>query len=285
MKSLKVSGNVKYTDYDENVLKHIQKLELMILKDFINICEDNDLTYYIYGGSLLGAIRHQGFIPWDDDIDVIMFRQDYEKFKKIFLSQPNEKYELLTHENYDDYFFLFSKLMLKGTKFEEWWVNQVTFNVGINIDIFVLDNVSDNNLKCFFQTKICRMQDRLLTMSAIKLVGYPFLTQKFSNFLHVLLKALRIKPINIINKSLKWLTRYENTQKVCDICALNHPQIYDRDDYGKGIKVEFEDIKVNAPVNFDTLLTQIYGEYMQLPPEEDRYNHITYDFDFGKYKL
>ena len=85
-----------FTDYDPEQLKHLQGLELMILKDFIKICDENNLKYYIYGGSLLGAVRHKGFIPWDDDIDVIMFRDDYEKFKKIFLSKPNEKYELLT---------------------------------------------------------------------------------------------------------------------------------------------------------------------------------------------
>ena len=69
----------------------MQSLELKILKEFIKICEDNDLTYYMYAGSLLGTIRHQGFIPWDDDLDVIMFRDDFEKFKKIFMINPHEK--------------------------------------------------------------------------------------------------------------------------------------------------------------------------------------------------
>ena len=276
---------LKYTEYDDKTLKHLQNLELMILKDFIKICEDNNLTYYIYGGSLLGAIRHKGFIPWDDDIDLIMFREDYEKFKKVFLSKPNEKYELLTHESHDDYFFLFSKLMLKGTKFEEWWVEQVNFNVGVNIDIFVLDDVSDNNIKCFIQTKICRILDRLLTISAIRLVNYPFIVQTISNILHSIMGLLRIKPITIINKCLKLLTKYKNTQRVCDICALHHPQIYNREDYGKGKKIKFEDIEVNAPINAHVLLEQIYGDYMELPPEEDRYNHITQEFDFGNYKL
>ena len=82
---------MKYTEYDDKTLKHLQSLELMILKDFIKICEEYDLTYYMYAGSLLGAVRHNGFIPWDDDLDVIMFRDDYEKFKKVFSSSPNEK--------------------------------------------------------------------------------------------------------------------------------------------------------------------------------------------------
>lgn len=276
---------MKFTDYDEKTLKHLQNLELMVLKDFIKICDENNLKYFIYGGSLLGAVRHKGFIPWDDDIDVIMFREDYERFKKIFLSKPNEKYELLSHELYDDYFFLFAKIMLKGTKFEEWWVNQVSFSVGINIDIFVLDDVSDNDINCFIETKYCRTLDRILTLSSIKLEDYPFIVQTFSNILHSVLKLLKIKPIKIINKCLKILTKHKNTKRVCDMSALHHPQIYQRKDFENGIKIDFEDIKVNAPINSHNILEQIYGDYMQLPPEEDRYNHITQDLDFGSYKL
>lgn len=274
---------LKFTNYDDNSLKHLQNLELMILKDFIKFCDENNLKYYLYGGSLLGAVRHEGFIPWDDDIDVIMFRDDFEKFKKLFLSKANDKYELLTNEVYDDYFLLFSKLMLKNTLFEEWWVNQVNFNVGINIDIFVLDYVSDNKFKCFFQTKVSRFLDRVLTMSSVKLEGYSFLIQNICNFIHFILKTLRIKPKHVIKACLKLLTRYEGTKRVCDICALHHPQIYNVDDFSEGIKIKFENMEVNIPVNYHSILKQIYGDYMQLPPEEDRYNHITNAFDFGPY--
>lgn len=276
---------MKFTEYDKKTLNHLQNLELMILKDFVRICDENNLKYYIYGGSLLGAIRHKGFIPWDDDIDVIMFRKDYEQFKKIFLSSTNEKYGLLTHELYDDYFFLFSKLYLKGTKFEEWWVDQVSFDVGINIDIFVLDYVSDNNLKCFFETKVSRILDKLLATSSIKLKSYPFATQLISNFSHCILNLLKIKPITLINICLKLLTKYDNTRRVCDISALNHPQVYNVDDYGDGKLIKFEDIEINAPINHHSILEQIYGDYMQLPPESDRYNHVTEELDFGPYGL
>ena len=145
--------NLKYNEYDDKTLKHLQSLELKILKEFIKICEDNDLTYYMYAGSLLGTIRHQGFIPWDDDLDVIMFRDDFEKFKKIFMTNPHEKIKLLSCETEEDYFHLLSKLTLKDTLFEEKWVSQVNFHIGVNIDIFVLDDLSDNNLKRSYQLK------------------------------------------------------------------------------------------------------------------------------------
>ena len=274
-----------FTDYDPEQLKHLQGLELMILKDFIKICDENNLKYYIYGGSLLGAVRHKGFIPWDDDIDVIMFRDDYEKFKKIFLSKPNEKYELLTYETYDDDFFLFSKIMLKGTKFEEWWVDQVSFSEGINMDIFVLDNVSDNDFKCSIQTKKARLCDRLLSVVLIKVYDYPFPIRHVSNFTHAIFKLFKVKPDTFRKRAIKTLTKYDNTTKrVCDISALHRPQIYNREYFGKGKKIQFEDIQVNAPENSHKILEQIYGDYMQLPPEDKRYNHFTEELDFGPYK-
>ena len=92
--------NVKFKKYDDETLNHLHDLELMILKDFSKICEDYGLKYYMYAGSLLGAIRHKGFIPWDDDLDVVMFREDFEKFKKIFPTLRSDKYELLSTQRW-----------------------------------------------------------------------------------------------------------------------------------------------------------------------------------------
>ena len=87
------------SEYDKNTLKHVQDVQLMILKDFIEICEKNNLEYYAYGGTIIGAIRHEGFIPWDDDIDLLMLREDYEKFLKIMDEMQSEKYEELSINN------------------------------------------------------------------------------------------------------------------------------------------------------------------------------------------
>lgn len=274
-----------YTNYSDETIHKLQKLELMILKDFIAICEENNIEYFIYGGSALGAVRHGGFIPWDDDIDIIMFRKDYEKFKKVALAKPNEKYNFLTSKT-KDYFFLFSKIMLKNTIFEEWWVNQVDFDLGIDIDIFVLDNVPDNKLKRFFHVKRCRILDRLLAMSVIKFEGYPFLVQGLANTTHKILKLLHIRRESLLDKTHKLLNKYnsQDCKYVCDISALNHPQIYKISDFKPHKKIKFEDIEVNCPNDVDSILTQIYGDYMKLPPESERYNHITQKIDFGPYK-
>lgn len=278
---------MKYTDYDDKILKKLQSLELMILKDFIKICEENNLSYYIYAGSLLGAVRHNGFIPWDDDLDVVMFRDDYEKFKKIFISSNNEKYELLTNETHEDYFHLLSKLMIKGTLFEEKWVNQVDFHIGINIDIFVLDDLSDDNFKRYYQLKKAFFYNKLLIMSQIKLDNLPFIPKVVTHSGYYLLRLFGIKPNWLNKRCLNFLKKYkdENTKCVFDISATaeEYPQIYQKEDFKEIVKIPFEDIEVNAPKGYDHILKSLYGDYMQLPPEEDRYNHITENLDFGKY--
>lgn len=278
---------MKYTDYDEKVLKHLQSLELMILKEFIDICEGNNLTYYMYAGSLLGTIRHQGFIPWDDDLDVIMFRDDFDKFKEIFMNNSHDKIKLLSIETEEDYFHLLAKLMLKDTLFEENWVSQVDFNIGINIDIFVLDDLSNNDLKRNYQLKKAFLYNKLLIMSRIKLDDLPFVTKLITHSGYYILNLLGIKPKWINKRCLNFLRKYqdENAEFVFDISATaeEYPQIFNKNKFKKIKKAKFEDIEVNVPSNYDEILRSLYGDYMQWPPEEDRYNHITENLDFGPY--
>ena len=137
---------VKCKKYNDATLKHLQKVQLMILKDFIKICEENKINYFVYGGTLLGTIRHEGFIPWDDDIDVIMFRKDFEKFNKIMTNKPNKKYNFFNVLNEETYHYTFARLFLKNTLYEEDWNNQVNYTQNIYMDIFILDNVSLSRL-------------------------------------------------------------------------------------------------------------------------------------------
>lgn len=279
---------LNYNEYDDKILNHLHELELMILKDFIRICEENNLTYYMYAGSLLGAVRHNGFIPWDDDLDVIMFRDDFEKFKKIFIASENDKYELLCNETEKDYFHLLAKLMLKGTRFEESWVSQVDFHVGINMDIFVLDDLAEGKFKRSYQLKRSFVYNKLLIMSKVRLDNLPFIQKVVSHAGYYVLKLFRVKPSSLNRRCLNFLKKYKNpdAEHVFDISATSkeYHQIFRKADFKSVAKVKFEDIEVNAPINYDFILTSLYGDYMQLPPEEDRYNHITETLDFGPYE-
>ena len=259
----------------------------MILKEFIEICEENNLTYYMYAGSLLGAIRHNGFIPWDDDLDVIMFRDDFEKFKKIFIASDNDKYELLCNETNKDYFHLLAKLMLKDTLFEEDWVSQVNFHIGINIDIFVLDDLAENKLKRNYQLKKSFLYNKLMIMSALRLDDLSLPVKIVTHTGYHILNLFRITPYKLNKRCLNFLKKFKdsNADYVFDISATaeEYPQIFRKDDFKSIKQVQFEDIKVNVPGNYDNILKSLYGDYMELPPEEDRYNHITETLDFGPY--
>ena len=102
-----------------------------MLKDFIEICEKNNIEYMAYGGTLLGAIRHNGFIPWDDDTDIIMMRDEYERFMEIMSSQSNDKYSVHSMENTDEFYLFFTKFSLNGTEFRVDWTRQTKYKLGI----------------------------------------------------------------------------------------------------------------------------------------------------------
>ena len=277
---------MKKINYDDSTLKHLQKLELMILKDFIKICEYNNIEYFMCGGSLLGTIRHEGFIPWDDDIDIIMFRSEYEKFVEIYEKNPLDKYELLTPENTPDYFLLFSKLVLKSTKFEEWWDSQVSFDLGIFLDIFILNDAPNNKIMKKIHVFRTRLLSRMISISTLKFVNYPTITQIVVNSLHYIFKSLRITPTYLKKKTIRLLKKYsqKDTKYVFDVAATAYPPLFLKEDYSPAKKAKFEDIMVNIPNNYDKILTTTYGDYMKLPPKEERYNHVTYNLDFGIYK-
>ena len=276
---------MEFKKYDDETLKHLQDVEMMILKDVIKVCEENDIGYCMYGGSLLGAIRHKGFIPWDDDIDILMLQNDYDRFIEVMQKTQSDKYELVNAEITPGFYLTFTKVMLKGTIFEEWWVEQVDFEQYINIDVFPLCNVSNNKYKRFFEVKLGRIYDRLLSMASIKLVHHPPATRFIANSIHHVLKFLGLSTTFFNKRLWKILNKYRDgdCEFVCEIGALNLPQVYRKADLVPFKKAKFEDIEVNIANDSDAILTQIFGDYMQLPPEEKRYNHAVDRVDFGKY--
>ncbi len=273
-----------YGKYDPEVLNHLQKTLLMMLKDIMEVCEEKGIKYYAYSGTALGAVRHDGFIPWDDDIDIFMTREDYEKFEKV-IKERSDKYKFVTIENTDDYFLLFSKVMLKGTKFREWWANQVNFNPGIAVDIFPLEKLPMNNIKRFIHLKRIRILNRLISVSILRYEGYPKFQQIPVNIVHYFLKTFHITPNFLKNKCLKLIKKYENTDSTiyANVTAHPKPHIFYKDELEPSKKVKFETIEIPLPNGNDRILKMIFGNYMELPPEDKRYNHMAGEIDFGKY--
>ena len=130
--------------YEPEVLKQLQGEILSILDDFIRICEDYHLEYFGIAGTGIGALRHKGFIPWDDDIDIAMPRRDFEHLLRIVEKKMSDRYLVLNAERYPNYPLMTTRLVKKGTVFVEEVMKDVDCPFGIFLDLYVLDNVADN---------------------------------------------------------------------------------------------------------------------------------------------
>lgn len=273
-----------YNDYDMELLNHIQEVELMILKDFVEICEKYDIEYYLIFGTQIGAIRHQGFIPWDDDIDIMMFREDYEKFLKVMEENPNDKYTIFDSRYNNEYCFQFGRMSLNGTYWAEYWDKQVSFKLGVHIDLFILDNLPDNKLKRWLHIQRCYILARLYPISVLTFDNYSKIVNTVLNLTHKIFNVIGFSPKYFQKKLYDVFTKYDSSsgKYVTDLTLANRIE-FKTTDYKPPKKALFEDSKFNIPNNDDNTLIPIYGDYMQIPPEEERFNHVLNEIDFGEY--
>ena len=137
---------MRYRGYDEELLRRIKDSEKDILRKFILICEKYNLDYFVVFGTLLGTIRHEGFIPWDDDIDVGMLRTDYEKFLEVAQKECGEEYFIQTIDTDPNYHLYFAKMRMNNTVFVEDSLQKTTGNDGFYIDIFPYDVIPDDDI-------------------------------------------------------------------------------------------------------------------------------------------
>ena len=268
-----------------DVLSHLQDVELMILKDFVKICEENNIEYYLIFGTQIGAIRHQGFIPWDDDIDIMIFREDYERFLKVMEEHPNDKYTIFDPRYDKEYCFEFGRMSLNGTYWAEYWDNQVSFKMGIHIDLFILDVLPDNKIKRWLFIQYCFIVTRLHAISLLRFDNYPKIINLILNFIHALLNFIKLNPTYFQKRIPKLFRKYEKSdsgQFVTDL-TLHERVVFKRNDYKPPKRAKFEDSFFYIPNDDDNTLIPIYGDYMKHPTEEEQFCHILNEIDFGKY--
>lgn len=263
-----------------NDLQHLQKVILSIAKDIDDLCRKNNIDYYLFGGSALGAIRHQGFIPWDDDMDIIMDHHNYTKFIKACREQLDpEKYYV--QEALVDWPMLYSKIRLKGTYFEEpgAYGNDIEKR-GIFLDIFKLDNAPSSEIKKRWQY-ICSKYALCycLLQRGYKEAG---ILKKLLIYLAYPLKNRKIRDY-LMNQLVKY-----NQSDTDDFAVFGARFRYEatyckKGIYGKPLYVPFDDCTLPVPQKYDELLTQLYGDYMTPPPPEKRVGWHLQNVDFGKY--
>ena len=263
----------------EEQLKEIKIIEKELFISFISVCEELNLKYYLIGGTLLGAVRHKGFIPWDDDIDIGMLREDYEVFLKKGQKFLPEGYFLQSNESDPEYFNCFAKIRNSNTTYLETSVNNRNINHGVFIDIFPLDFYPDDEKS----KKALTLKKKLLNIRIASTYNFKNkrAKQKFVEFLSKIkypsLKGA-VKKRDELYKSVKSSSKVANYGG-----AWGVKEIVPAEWYGEGTILEFEGLSVKAPFEYDKWLTQVYGDYMQLPPEDKRCPHHYADvIDFKK---
>ena len=279
--------------YSPEVLKKLQKIELGILKEFDKICSENGLNYFIMGGTALGAVRHKGFIPWDDDIDVAMDRKDYDKFLKIAQKKYSKKYTILNNDHNNKFPLMNTRWGLKGTEYKTADLKDIPGEFGIFLDIFCFDNVSDDDKEMRKQHTKAWFYGKLLVLSGVKkptLYVYGIKAKILHCIFfvaHYVLKIFGFKSRFFYKKALKYALKYKdsNTKR---FAYMFDPERYSslafKDDVYPVKRIKFEDIMVSAPKEIEKYLEIRYGDYMTLPPEDKRHIHPPESLSFGKYE-
>ena len=273
-----------FSDYyyisNMNDLQHLQKVILSIVKDIDELCRKNGIEYYLFGGSAIGAIRHKGFIPWDDDLDIVMNHNNYRKFVKVFREQLNpEKYYF--QEGMVDWPALYSKVRLKGTFFEESEsFGENRDNKGIFVDVFKLDNAPNSSLLRKWQY-----------FCGKSLLAYCLLQRGYRNasikkkFLMYLSSPLKVRFFRSFfeYQVIRYNKRETNFYASFGARFKYKNCFYKKELFSNPVYVPFEDTLLPVPNEYDELLTQIYGDYMTPPPVKEQVGMHLKGFDFGVY--
>ncbi len=270
-----------YRTYDEETLKKLQVSMLDILRKFDGLCEKYGIKYIACGGTLLGAVRHKGFIPWDDDMDIGMLREEYDKFLAIPKSEYEDLFELRTPESGMNYYNLVSKFYQKNTRYISELAKADGQDMGIFIEIFPFEGVSDNEKQRNRQLRKVRRLKLIYTcISTRKIVvldkGLVYLLKyTVKALIKIWAKLFHITPEKLEKKYNDLTISDEKTELVRTFSDQADGFMRKREWFEDLIKIEFEDYHIYIPRDYDDLLHKQYGNYMQLPPEGERENHAV----------
>lgn len=262
------------TDY----LKKLQKAEIEILNEIDRICNEHDINYFLVGGTLLGAARHGGFIPWDDDIDIGMTRADYNKFIKVCKKDLNNRFILDNCINNGKIWHLYSKFKLKDTILLEPLMMDYDINHGIWVDIFPYDNVNEINS---FSHKLRNKFRLLMTILLFRKLNFIKESRFNDNHKHlskVIGFILKLFPVVFFTKTSNYVISMSKNNNSRYISSMTGTLTMEKETHLREkifplSKIKFGDKEYWCPNDYDYMLTRQYGDYMQIPPQEKRITH------------
>lgn len=267
-----------------SVMTNIEKLhevDLEIVKEVVRVCNENGLIYYMSGGTLLGAVRHHGFIPWDDDIDLAMPRDDYEKFLKIAPGLLPNNLQIVNYRTDSKYQYYITRVRDIDTKVEEIRIGNEYRYTNASIDIFPLDGTPNNLIlrkMYFFRVMMHRALMSLCYKDSIDR------SRKRSGIEKIFLSIMEKIPIEKIFDPYKEKCKIDKMMRKhkvkdsnnigCLMGAYRTNQIVPKRFFGEGKMYDFECIQLRGPELYDEYLKQMYGDYMKIPPKSSQKIHF-----------
>lgn len=259
----------------------LHNVDMDIVKEVVRICDKHNLKYYMLGGTMLGAIRHKGFIPWDDDIDLGMPRDDYEKFLELAQQELPNHLKVVNYRNTPNYMYYITRILDTETKVIEERIGNDNKYTNASIDIFPIDGTPNNGLlrKFYFfrvlfhralmslcykdsiDRKRKRSTKEKLLLWIMERIPVEKLTTPYKQKCKID-KLLRSQPV----KGAKYIGNIMGAYRTREIVPAEY--------YGEGAMYPFEDIQLRGLSMYDEYLTYTYGDYMQLPPVESRKTHF-----------
>lgn len=276
---------------DAHTLKQIQECGRYVMAEFDRICTELGLRYVVYGGSAIGAIRHQGFIPWDDDVDVCMPREDYDVLLERAPQILADQFILLDYKNTPEYPKTFGLLGLRGSEFIPKVAAKRKFKVPIGVDIFPLDRLATDGRQLAAQTRRTWIWGRLLYIygtPTANLAGPAVVQAALKAALHIIhgtLHLLRVKPSYLAKKWEQAARRCDNTDGAYGDFSTRDPRRWSAtaQELFPAKRMPFDDISVMVARQHDVVLRRHFGDYMAIPPKADQVNHEAALVKFGPY--
>ena len=253
-------------------LKKLQKIELELLLEVDRICRKCNIKYNIIAGTLLGAIRHKGFIPWDDDADVAMLRSEYKRFVNACKTELNtEKFYFQDHKETKGYRWGYGKLRRKDTLFLRNGQEHMPYKQGVFLDIFPVDNVPDS----LFLRKIVNFKSFIIRKFLWSKVGRKIEKNSLKRFVYKIMDIVPEKTILGCYDRLIKSSEKINSKWVRNLMypTANKLYGYKRRWYENSIELKFENHIIFAMKDYDEYLKFKFGDYMKLPPEKSRKVH------------
>lgn len=261
-----------YEKKSDKQLDLLREVQFEILDEIVRICNKHNLKYFLIGGTLLGAVRHQGFIPWDDDLDIGMLRKDYDEFIKIAKTELAPKYYLHDISTDKKYWQTFAKIRKNNTLFDEKMIENIDTHKGIFVDIFPFDNIKKPGRWLKIKWSILKnLYSFCLYYRGIytkEQVNHYYFCKLFSVFgVHNILKFCNFFMKTNSNENTEYIISYSGSYKL-------EKETYKREWFYPTKKIKFENRLYNCPNNNHEILSQVYDDYMKLPPKNQRVTHL-----------